>query len=400
MGKLSKSLLLSMLTVFVMACGGGGQSADAGLDAALDAGIDAGGEDAGGDGSLIPLANYCQSLTEAYCDFLRRCPVPGQAVAPLADCLEGSRGWCADALLVDMEALGWIAYSPAQADACLAEMALLDCQDFDHAGRDLNGQTACGQVLASMQADQSPCVSGFECLSGVCRFSDLCPGTCAPVVGLDADCSGGQVCADGSLCWQGVCMALPGNPGDACPEGFCAWPLLCRMSGTDNSSWRCAELGLTGEVCGPDARVCFPGLFCKQEQSDGPGLCAVPGQEGAVCQDSSECYEPAGPVLLCSGGTCLPAPAAGEPCEEYSCDQAWCDTQAITPTCVALAQQGQNCSQDSRCLPELFCRDELCQPRLQVGENCALHNWGCVRGLICRAERCVSIGGAVCEPEE
>lgn len=109
------------------------------------------------------------------------------------------------------------------------------------------------------------------------------PGACPPPpAGCTPNCAG-KVCGDdgcGQSC--GTC-----NPGETCPAGGCV----------------CQEARLCGEICCPEAVVCFTegcvceGFLCR---CDSGTFCSTPDLDEQCCLDQDVCD----PQVSCITGTC------------------------------------------------------------------------------------------------
>lgn len=101
----------------------------------------------------------------------------------------------------------------------------------------------------------------------ICTVGERCmEGVCEPI-----DCTAGEACNDGEICFFGGCVA-DCSAGQACPSGF---------------------------ACDDTLRVCTP--ECNQECGDGYqcyfGVCAL------SCEETAECPDPE--AYSCVFGVCL-----------------------------------------------------------------------------------------------
>lgn len=350
-----------------------------------------------GDGAAaIAPADWCAALATTRCATDQRCPLAGVAPVDEDSCVAAQLQRCGAEQLETLVARGRLAFAAAAARDCLAALDTVECNDWLRLAGQVEQLPACVGVLQGLRDADADCVSQLECRSGRCLLSDQCPGRCSSVVDEAQSCDMAHSCAPGSAaCVDGRCELLPDAIGSACPDGVCARPLACLSEGTVDQ-WVCSELGLAGEPCGPGGRVCHPALLCWRSDLIGGGVCAAFRAEGQSCHRHGDCQSDGASRLICSGGSCLPAPGAGAPCEDYLCDRAWCDSSATVPTCRALAGPGEGCLHSSRCASGLFCAGGQCAPRRAVNADCSDDAEACALELRCLAGICAPATGPAC----
>ena len=410
-------LLVLCVVALLGACGGGGSPSDTGgggdtaapSDATGDAapaadtadavgpgdapgpGPDAAGDvpgpgpDAGADtgGAAPSPADWCTRWPQAYCALLARCPLPILTARGEAECRAAFSTGCSGAALAAGVDAGRLAFDGAAAAECLAAVADLDCATFGE--RLVTTRTvpdpACAAVWTPLVAAPGDCLLGYECAPGAfCAFGEACPGTCTAFAAVDAACGVDTWCdPEAATCVDGACAPLPEAEDAACVGGRCRLPLAC-----DPATGTCRTPGLAGAPCGGGAGVCYPGLLCFG------GTCAPLRGDGESCFASTDCGD-----LVCVGGTCQAPPEVDEPCYEYRCAGAWCDTAAIPPTCRAWPAEGAACAPGNRCASEHFCDAGTCRPRRAAGAACASH-LECAEGR-CYGGECRAADEAACD---
>jgi hypothetical protein len=179
-------------------------------------------------------------------------------------------------------------------------------------------------------ADSDPCTQNSVCSGGVCSGGSptdcslpknpCLMGYCEPGVGCKlmpynegGKCDDGLFCTVNDACKSGDCTGQPmacAPPGDVCLVGMC-----------DEQQWTCKAVpGNNGAQC-DDKSACTTGETCSN------GVCGggAPANDGAMCNDKSACTT--GDV--CQGGGCSGTPvaacASGDGCCPSGCDIAMDD---------------------------------------------------------------------------
>lgn len=153
------------------------------------------------------------------------------------------------------------------------------------------------------------CLADYECASGLfCQGSQpfaMATKACADLPGGGENCSAdGVPCATGLACnfatLSSKCQE-PGIEGSLCDDALpCGAGLEC------NFAWKprqCRPPGKSGDPCyGKPPSSCSTGLVCNWSLDPDPerGLCAEPGELGALCAQTSDCSLP----LACVDGQC------------------------------------------------------------------------------------------------
>ncbi len=260
----------------------------------------------------------------------------------------------------------------------------------------LHTQAVCAPIGPGER--ESPCTTGAECASGVCRggrCSDVCPdGACAdervclryPAANLcEQRCADSGDCGEGGLCLlvgsQRLCVTRGlGAPGERC------------VAAADCASGRC-DLGQCATPCPPEG--CPAGTACVRDITGAACRPAGPAAPGARCAQGSVCASG-----VCGGGICT-ADCAADPCPEGTRCVDFADGAFCFPGC---AEDG-DCASPAFCDPR-FEPGPICFWRgaAGVGEACADHrdcaSGRCVDGAClgaCTAEcpaglGCVSVG--------
>lgn len=167
-----------------------------------------------------------------------------------------------------------------------------------------------------------------------------------------------------------ACVPQPGSSADGsacafaaqCASAFCSSP-------SDEACGVCATAPKAGDSCADDTGCGFgAGLRCASDK----GICVVPGQVGAACEENADCRNELSCVVPTMGmaGTCEPAGAT---------IGAACDGKAITaPDCDK--SQGLRCAMGA-CAATAFAG---------AGEAC-----GAAAGATCESNgMCLGANGA------
>lgn len=181
---------------------------------------------------------------------------------------------------------------------------------------------ACKEVPGNDGAqcqDDDPCTLHGVCLAGVCSKgppidctvldTQCTKGVCDPVKGCVAEAvNEGKSCNDGKnspctqgQCQSGSCVSLPTNEGGTCNDN-----LFCTIN----------EKCQNGMCGGGEPNPCAPpgGCFIASCDEANDTCTAVPGNDGAPCDDFSPCTV----NTTCSNGACINGQPAndGMPCDD------------------------------------------------------------------------------------
>jgi hypothetical protein len=173
--------------------------------------------------------------------------------------------------------------------------------------------------------DGQPCVDEDPCTqTGVCKS-----GACSP--GKPTDCSFLNSPCTVGYCQAGMgCMSMPQNDGSKCDDGF-----FCTVNDT------CLGGKCEGQpnTCAAPGDVCLIGT-CNEVKDT---CVAVPGNNGAMCDDTSACTT----GETCSNGTCgggAPANNGGACDDKSACTtNDTCQSGVCAGTPVAACQGGDGC---------------------------------------------------------
>lgn len=223
------------------------------------------------------------------------------------------------------------------------------------------------------------------CLKAVCVPSD---GSCVTEVLAGATCDDGDPCTQSDTCDDdAACAGVPivcedGIPctDDLCEDGFCAFPSLdgapcddgvpCTVTDT------CADA-----ACAGVPKVCDDGDPCTIDACDvETGACTFTFEEGATCDDASECTT----EDVCAQGVCVGAVISCD--DENLCTDDACDAAT---GCIHSDNQIP-CPDDDVCTGPDVCLDGAC-------------NSGpidCDDGLPCTADSCDPTKGCVHVPDD
>ncbi|MCA9521420.1 MAG: hypothetical protein KC609_10630 [Myxococcales bacterium] len=120
------------------------------------------------------------------------------------------------------------------------------------------------------------CKDGEFCQQVYC-ITTPCPALCQPKGGVNAFCTGPNMCQSGLACINNHCTQLPFGgceSDDDCSDGFCGY--------TEDGSRTCKPYQKEGESCGGFVpahlyKQCAPELTCAAPPfiADGPGVCSL-----------------------------------------------------------------------------------------------------------------------------
>jgi hypothetical protein len=283
-------------------------------------------------GAMGPVAatEIGAQLVDAECAYLVRCGLSPDV--PTCKAIE-----LPDATRLDAELKsGKVLYDAQAGGDCLTAVAAQTCARSER----FRTPQACDDAFAGTVAADGACVSGDECMSGNCTYTNCpasmacCPGKCGPVVTIVApggDCSAFATrCTAGNFCHSETSGALV-----------------------------CAPQGAAGAPClgGSD---CVEGLGCVARAGQSP-VCGAYAAHGQTC-------DPAG--LLCEAPTdycdpttkkCVAQVAAGGDCAATA--TACLGFAVCDPTshkCVAKHEVGGPCAMEPDCLALLVCMNGKC----------------------------------------
>ncbi|APR79477.1 Secreted trypsin-like serine protease [Minicystis rosea] len=219
-------------------------------------------------------------------------------------------------------------------------------------------ESAFAEQLATVKCDllfSCGCTGSFSskevCVNQTrAMFQDMQANAKELHLSYDASCTGKLIakltergCAPTLNCDPDVCWPYYGTTtlGGACEPSQTRFTTSCAQGSTcwyhDSGTATC------GEPC--SVKVLPEGEQCMSFQGDKLGDC----ESGLKCT-----LEP--------GGTCVPAAKPGEPCPlPNDCDQtSRCDSSnPAAPTCVALKQNGEACTNSGECVGSL-CTNGKC----------------------------------------
>jgi hypothetical protein len=250
----------------------------------------------------IALDDYRPAIWQATCDWYVRC---GALTAD--DCALQLYLTTSDSPAAVRA--GLVSYDGEAAAACVAAYADLPC-DVTEPYPDFS---ACSDVYRGHNAIGEPCITGIECESGTCFYSEgwcgeaCCMGTCdlerpQQIAALDEPCNDDVPCAHGLYCvgrydptQPQTCVPLP-KRGEPCAT-------LCAELGDncDSTTKLCEDSSVRGEGCMDDSDCtdyysCDPDNRCQtgfwQLLADG-SACQLDGTDpecrSGWCDDNGLC---------------------------------------------------------------------------------------------------------------
>jgi hypothetical protein len=120
----------------------------------------------------------------------------------------------------DGQAKGRVAYDQSKAEACIAAIKAMSCDDWNSG---LKQPPECSQAFVAKVAVGGKCLNDFECIDGVCAGATSTDpptdGTCTARVGVGQACMyvlTTDTCADGNYCTPGNTCAAKKAGGAAC----------------------------------------------------------------------------------------------------------------------------------------------------------------------------------------
>jgi hypothetical protein len=350
-----------------------------------------------------------QSAPSAFCDAHEKALENHQLVCQGGTLTATGSPFCHFSVDTEVSS-GSVRYDPVAASACLDELPVLPCWQFD--GPD------CSKVFTGTIPEGGACFPALvfeECVSGTrCVADAQCPGVCKGFAQLGEACdmndTSSTFCATGLYCAPGAepkCAVSTPAPtpgvGTPCPSGVgcqsanvqlaCVTPAgdggtaeaTCQPprddgpcgSPSDCRSYVCVggvclPPKVTGDDCTPGLMECGPGTYCGAASK-----CVLPPTVGQSCAGSAAegqgCLDvPCDPVSL----TCVPLVnpgKLGDPCPTGICDiEFTCNSTTLTcvPNCLrgnACGAPGQVCcasglnpAQDKVCNSGSACINSIC----------------------------------------
>ncbi len=213
------------------------------------------------------------------------------------------------------------------------------------------------------------CISGTDCVSGVCQQNGCVPASCADNTlngqETDVDCGGAECgdCADGRICALGAdCLS------HVCTAGTCASP-ACNDQIENGSETDIDCGGITCAPCGPNEECSVDadctggscsGAYCLPTCTDGVknanetdidcgGPTCAPCAIDLACSISTDCTS-----LVCENGTCA-APSCGDTIHNGSETDVDCGGNTCGP-----CSDGLVCNVASDCVSGV-CLGAICQ---------------------------------------
>jgi hypothetical protein len=218
-----------------------------------------------------------------------------------------------------------VKHDPSKMMACVDWMRTRPCAHTTTQGTRCAFRDQCGP-----RGPGEPCYRDRQCTSGLCsRSYEYYPdpftcGTCVGPIAAGSPCQFGELCADGFVCLDGACQAIPGL-GEHC-YSTCIDGYAC-----DQPTRTCVPQPQEGDPCDLSFDQCVPTTNCED------GICVKLAAEGEPCSGLFTC----GGYFACESGVCVPVRQAlpGEPCDfETPCLVGPCQK-----TCAAILDDGAAC---------------------------------------------------------
>jgi len=274
-----------------------------------------------GPGGVVAAANYCEQISDFFCDFYLRC---GRTAAQSkAECLQTFEESCNsnfEGAYQELEALGLLALSADGIASCRTHLEGVVCEQQLN---ELSGP--CAGMWIGSQDSGAAC--GLDTEFFVCKPDNDCVldlsfcGTCRPRVALGNSCTPiEESCGQEGFCQDGTCVArkLPGEScldldrctvGSRCEQGICQPPTFVALGDACDTRLRCPyQSACIDGLCQSSARLgesCSASLPCAAGYCGDQGLCQEPLAEGASCQGSAWCRSG-----LCVDQQCQARPSA------------------------------------------------------------------------------------------
>jgi len=314
MGAAIRRRSLAFAATLVLGCGGLGPSATV--------------ADAGAPFGTGVVADFVNAYLPALCRYDVACHIEADVDGCRADL---SALWAnyIHTLQGEIDS-GRVSYNQDTATDCLNAIQTAPCPASSN-GWNPFGFGCWGNFQGTVATGEA-CFSDIECASGHCRWtlsdfynctSSCCPGTCAPLVDVGANCFTDDYSSD--------CV----------DTAYCQGPVY--QGPADISNGTCQTRLAQGETCGVSAEEpCHAGLTCGESH------------------------------------TCVPFPKDGQPCTANSCDNydSYCDP--TRGTCQARLKVGAPCANygDSGCVGYAQCLNGICTLLSGAGEACTIPDGG------------------------
>lgn len=269
----------------------------------------------------------------------------------------------------------------------LLAVAATGCDSGGNGGTDLGGDALADVANDLVFPDACACRSQAECTGKVT------PGTCQIVACESCACvlknrPAGAQCDDGDAATlhdtcndKGTCIGKPASCGDGSCEGEENCENCPKDCGCKDASLWCWE------------------KKCQARPVDGNGKC----EPGENCQDNAK-------DCPCKTGTTACSDRQCKTCADF-CKESAQDCGKPQGCACGTCQEGWLCSELNQCYNPAQCNDGRCDP----GETCAScpSDCGCPNGQACHTAKCVScaefcaangkdcgfFGGCDCGPE-
>jgi hypothetical protein len=325
-----------------------------------------------------------QSAPSAFCDAHEKALENHQLVCQGGTLTATGSPFCHFSVDTEVSS-GSVRYDPVAASACLDELPVLPCWQFD--GPD------CSKVFTGTIPEGGACFPALvfeECVSGTrCVVSVQCPGVCTGFAQLGETCDmnsdSATFCADGLYCAPGLepkCVVAPPAPTPGVGT-LCSSPYDCQ----------------SGDVW----------LVCEapNDPIDGgtvQGTCQPPRDDGP-CLNLSDCRSNVcvgGNITTGTYGVCLPPKVTGDDCTPglRECGPGtYCGSAS---KCVLLPTVGQSCAGSAGEGQRQGCLDLPCDP---VSLTCAPSSLLCISTTTCvnqclRGNVCGAPGQACCAGQQ
>lgn len=339
----------------------------------------------------VPLGELCLEVAAADCARLEAC---GALYPPLdvATCEATVANFRCGPVQAGLQAAvegGSLDYFELAARECVSAVAARGCDVGLRSA--LLELPACRAMVTPRGEAGTACHVGFDCAEGfACRITDMCPGSCQPLLGNNQPCTFGDRCAEGLYCDVTAMRCLASvdtggtcaleSSGNACVAGsFCdrsnpAAP-VCVLGRGRNEGCQSFRECANGAACvrnlcslGLEGDTCNSGADCTADRICAGSRCRVPLASGDACVPGDI---PCDVGLACAldgeTGTCVPAPLPGDDCdtEADTCFGSRC----VGGECVAGAADGEPCVAETDCLPGRACEGGRCAP---LGRDCRI----------------------------
>ena len=337
----------------------------------------------------IASSNAADALTNALCGYSERCDLIALLELvinePCADFVkaqfeDGTLSVLGDTFSVDFDDQGM--------GDCVQAIEVSSCD------ADLFAMlSSCESAFQGQLSEGETCQSAVECSGDqICRFDDMCPGTCGPRFSLGEACDAFNVCETELLCFENECASPTPNGGN-CGDDFpaCASGSFCKVEATfAGTRSRCERLntqtvGMNATCDLNGGPFCESGLSCVAQ----PGFLTV----------EFKCRPPVTPGQTCFAGAPDQCPA-GYFCDGFNLDVdvTNLDDLDVEGDCIELPNAGDACATSlvgEICNVGLVCTNGVCESRVRLGESCTADAM-CYSGA-CRNDVCAVPRSPLCE---